>query len=106
MIICCCLLTVRVRKKQRIINRAIVTRKIKLARVSNPSQWASSVMGSGKIAIMANMIGNKSQAIEFLMDIELCLRQIIIIIKRMEAAIVISIWRLFTMFLSETYNDN
>ena len=37
-IFCCCLLTVRVRKKQRTIKSAIVIRKMKLARVSNPSK--------------------------------------------------------------------
>ena len=37
-IFCCCLLTMRVRKKHRTMSRAIVARKIKLASVSNPSK--------------------------------------------------------------------
>ena len=47
--------------------------------------------GSGKIAVRTKMIGSNNHAIEFLMDIELCLRQIMIIMKRMIAAIIISI---------------
>ena len=104
MIFCCCLLIVRVRKKQRIIKRAMVTRKMKLASVSNPSQWANSVRGSGKIAIKAKMIGRISHVIEFLIDIELRLRQTIITMKRTIAAIVISIWMLVMVFSSEIDN--
>lgn len=90
-IFCCCLLTVRVRKKHNTIKRAIVIRKMKLASVSNPSQCASPVSGSGKMAISANRIGSSNQAIEFLIDIELRFRQTIIMMKRIIAAIVISI---------------
>jgi hypothetical protein len=49
------------------------------------------VRGSGKIAIMTKMIGRMSQVIELLMDMELRLRQSMIIIKRKNAAIAISI---------------
>lgn len=62
---------VAVRKKQIMINRAIMTTKIKLERVSKPSEWASCSRGSGKMAMRMKTKGRRSQAIEFLMDIEL-----------------------------------
>ena len=89
--VCCCLLTVSVSEKQRTISRAMATRKMKFASVSKLSQWASSVSGSGKIAINAKIIGRRSHAMEFLMDIELCLREIIMMMNSAMAAMVISI---------------
>lgn len=36
--VCCCLLTASVSEKQRMMSNAMETRKMKLARVSKPSQ--------------------------------------------------------------------
>lgn len=49
------------------------------------------VRGSGKIAISAKIMGSSSQAMEFLMDMELCLREIIMMMNSAMAAMVISI---------------
>lgn len=90
----CCLLTEIVKKKQMSMSRAMVIRKMKLDKVSKPNQLARAVNGSGKMATTIKMIGKKSQATEFLMDMELRLRHIIIKTSKTRAAIVISIWRL------------
>lgn len=80
-----------VRKKQRIMSRAIVIRKIKLERVSKPSQLDNALRGSGKIATNRKTIGSKSQAIELLVEIRFFFRETIIKISNRMAAIDISI---------------
>ena len=87
----CWRLMVIVRKKQRRIKRAITTKKIKLDRVSKPSQVAKVAIGSGKIAIIINTIGKSSQAIELLTERVFFFRQIIIKTNKIMAAMVISI---------------
>lgn len=47
--------------------------------------------GSGKIAMRAKTTGRSNQMMEFLMDMELRLKQIIMMMNRIMAAIVISI---------------
>ena len=79
-----------VRKKQSTMRRAMTIRKMKLEVVSKPSQLARAAIGSGKMAMMTKTIGRSSQATELLMDIEFLLRQMIIRISKMRAAITIS----------------
>ena len=90
-----------VSEKQRIINKAIMTTKMKLARVSKPSQLAKSANGPGKMAITMKAMGSKSQATEFLMDIELRLRERTMMISRIIAAMAISTCKLDMTILSE-----
>ena len=52
------------------------------------------------MAISAKMIGSSSQEMEFLMDMELCLRDVMIIMNNMIVAIVISIWMFVMMIFS------
>ena len=66
-------------------------RKIKLERVSKPSQDESVVSGSGKIAMSKKKTGSNSQAIEFLIEIVFFLREMIIIISNSIEAMAISI---------------
>ncbi|MDO4398746.1 MAG: hypothetical protein Q4C24_00400 [Candidatus Saccharibacteria bacterium] len=80
-----------VRKKQMIMSRAMITMKMKLERVSNPSHLEKEVSGSGKIAMMTKITGSRSQARELLMDIEFFLRLRTIKTKRTSAAMDISI---------------
>ncbi len=87
-----------VRKKQMTIRRAIIATKMKLARVSKPSHLANASIGDGKMAMIMKTRGSKSQAMECLIDIRFLVRQMIMIINRMMAAIDISIWRLVMMF--------
>lgn len=81
-----------VRKKQRTIREPIMTRKIKLDKVSKPSQLARAARGSGKMATTRQMIGRRSQATELLMEKEFFLRDIIMTINRTMAATAISSW--------------
>lgn len=98
MISACCLLVVRVREKQTIIRRAIVARKMKFDRVSNPSHFANDSSGFGMIAMVRNTKGRSSQAIEFLIEREFRLRQIIIIKNSINAAMDISICKAVIVF--------
>ena len=82
---------VTVKKKQSMISDAITITKIKLARVSKPNQCASAVRGSGKRAMTIKIMGSKSQATEFLIDMVLRLRQKIIKNNNANAAMTISI---------------
>lgn len=66
--------------------------KMKLERVSKPSEWASCSRGFGKIAIMIKARGRRSQAIELLIDIEFLRRPKNIRKRSMSAAIDTSIW--------------
>lgn len=86
------------RKKQIIMSRAMMARKIKLERVSKPSHWDKVVSGSGKIAIKINATGNSSQARELLIDMEFFRRLRIIKINKISAAMDISIWMLVMIF--------
>ena len=82
-----------VRKKQIRMSRAIMTTKMKLDRVSKPSQLAKISSGPGKMAIMMKMSGSESQAMEWRMDMRFLVRLKMIRISRMIAAIEISICR-------------
>lgn len=85
-----------------IISSAITMRKIKLERVSKPSQLDNIVSGSGNIAISRNTIGKRSHAIEFLIEIVFFLRDVTIIINNSIVAMVISICMLVMFFPPET----
>lgn len=76
--------------------------KMKLAKVSKPSQLAKSEKGPGKVAMIMKTIGRSSQATEFLIDMELRLREMIIMSKSINAAIVISTCRLVMAISPET----
>jgi hypothetical protein len=65
--------------------------KMKLARVSNPSQLAKVSSGIGKIAINIKTRGSKSQTMEFLIDIEFLRRLKKMRIRRIRAAMETSI---------------
>ena len=67
---------------------------MKLARVSKPSQLAKASSGFGKIAMMMKTKGRRSQAMEFLMDIEFLRRLRKMRTRRMRAAMETSIWML------------
>ena len=73
------------------IRIAITTRNMKFDNVSNPSQLANDCNGSGNMATIMNAIGNKNQAIEFLIDKLLFVRPMIMMINRAMAATIISI---------------
>ena len=75
-------------------SKAIITTKMKLARVSKPSQLAKDCKGPGKIAMIIKMIGSKSQVMELRIDKLFLASPIIIMINNIVAAIAISIWRL------------
>lgn len=91
-----------VRKKQRTIRRAIVVRKIKLDRVSKPSQLDNAASGSGKMAINKKTIGSKSQAIELLVEMRFFFKEMIISANSEIAAIDISICILVIFTPSKT----
>lgn len=76
----------------------MITTKIKFEKVSKPSQLEKLVSGPGKIAMMINTIGKSSQATEFLTEIELRFRPVVIRISSNMAAIIISICRLVMFF--------
>lgn len=80
-----------VRKKHRIISRAITITKIKLEKVSNPSQLEKVARGSGKMAMARKTIGSRSHAIELLTDILLFLSETMISSNKSIVAITISI---------------
>ena len=80
-----------VRKKQMIMSRAMAMRKMKLEKVSKPSQVDNEARGSGKIAIRRKTIGNNNQAIELLIEMVFLFRDIIMMINNNMAAIDISI---------------
>ena len=84
-----------VNEKQSIIKRAIITTKIKLEKVSKPRVFAKFSNGSGNKAMIINTTGSKSHATEFFTDMEFFLRQKIIIMSRINAAMLISICKLF-----------
>lgn len=69
-------------------------RKMKLERVSKPSQLDNAVSGSGKMAISKKTIGNRSQAMELLVEMWFFFNEAIIRINNKTAAIDISIWML------------
>lgn len=81
---------VTVRKKQRIMSDPIMTRKMKLAKVSKPSQLARVARGSGKMATMRQITGRRSQATELLTENEFFLSDTMITMNRMMAATAIS----------------
>ena len=95
-----------VRKKQIRISRAIATKKIKLARVSKPSQLANAVSGSGKMAIRMNASGRISQAIEWRIVMRFFARLKIIRNSRMIAAMRISICSFSMLFSPYSNNEN
>lgn len=66
--------------------------KMKLDRVSKPSECASCSRGSGKMAIIIKTRGRRSHAIEFLIDMEFRRRLKKIRIRRMRAAMETSNW--------------
>ena len=79
-----------VRKKHTTMRRAIVIRKIKFAGVSKPSQLEKAARGAGKMAMHKKTIGNKSQAMELLMEMVFFLRAMAMMIKSVILAIAIS----------------
>lgn len=84
------------------MSRAIMTTKMKLESVSKPSQWASVLMGSGKMAMMAKAKGRRSQASEIRIDIEFLRRLRMMKTSSINAAIDTSIWMLVMMITSYT----
>ena len=70
---------------------AITTKKMKFESVSNPSQLEKTVRGSGKRAIKRKTMGNRSHAMEFLIEIVFFFNDTIIIINNIIVAIDISI---------------
>ena len=102
-VICACRrLMVMVMEKQRIISKAIDTKKMKFAKVSNPSQLARVVSGSGKIAIIIKTMGSRSQAIELRIDILFLAKLVMTIISNISAEKIISIWMLL-IFISPNF---
>ena len=77
--------------------------KMKLAKVSKPSQREKAAIGSGNKANKRKTMGRSSQAMELLVEIVFFLREMTIMINRMTEAIVISIWMLVIFAPSETY---
>ena len=70
----------------------MVMRKMKLERVSKPSQLDNVASGSGKMAINKKTIGSKSQVMKLLVEIRFFLREIMIKANNRIAAMDISIW--------------
>ena len=97
-----------VRKKQRMISKAMASRKMKLDNVSKPSQAETVARGSGKNATRRKTIGSNNHAIELLIEIELRLRQVKIIMNNNMAAKAISICRLGLVIFTPSHaqNDN
>ena len=77
-------------------------RKIKFEKISNPRKCDKSSMGFGKTAMIRNTIGRRSQAMEFLMDIEFLRRLSMIIRKKNNDAIDIKICNLVMCSPSES----
>ena len=82
------------RKKQIRISKAMTIRKIKLERVSKPSQLARDSRGCGKMAMRIKMMGRRSQAIEWRTDRRFLARLTMMSNSKMTAAIDISICKL------------
>ena len=76
------------------MRRPITTTKIKFANVSKPSQLEKAAIGSGITAIIIKTIGKRSQATEFLIEIELCFKPSMISISNIIVATNISICKL------------
>ncbi len=89
-----------VRKKQMRKRIPMRTTKKKLDGASNPSQPENLASGSGKMAIIRQASGRRSQAREFLMDKEFFFKKIKIKANEKTAATDISIWRLVIFFPS------
>lgn len=70
----------------------MVMRKMKLERVSKPSQLDNVASGSGKMAINKKTIGSKSQVMKLLVEIRFFLRETMIKANNRIAAMDISIW--------------
>ena len=83
-----------VRKKLIMIKSAMIMTKRKLEKVSKPSHAAKSERGWGRMAIMTKTMGRSNQATELFMDIEFFFMQIAMTMKRIIAAMVISICKL------------
>lgn len=81
------------------IKRAIITTKIKLEKVSKPRVFDRFSNGSGNRAMIINTTGNKSHATEFFTDMEFFLRQTTMIMSKINAAMLISICKLFIFVL-------